>query len=99
MGSQPARHWPLLTYIAILYCFRFVRSGSICLDVLAQAWSPALSLDKVLLSISQLLAEPNPDSVLDPDIGRVYIERRCAGCRVLWLRVEMPLAVSTHLLQ
>ena len=28
-------------------------------------WSPALSIGKVLLSISSLLSDPNPDSVCD----------------------------------
>lgn len=39
-------------------------NGAICIDVLKQNWSPALSLYKVLLSLSSLLTDPNPSACL-----------------------------------
>jgi ubiquitin-conjugating enzyme E2 D/E len=35
------------------------------LDILGNHWSPPLTISKVLLSISSLLSDPNPDSVCD----------------------------------
>ncbi|AYV75765.1 MAG: ubiquitin-conjugating enzyme E2-17 kDa 3 [Terrestrivirus sp.] len=46
--------------------------GSICLDILKGNWSPALTLDKVLLSIVSLLESPNPDDPLDGNAASLY---------------------------
>ena len=45
--------------------------GEICLDILKSTWSPALKIDLVLLSISALLASPNPNDPFVPEIAQL----------------------------
>jgi ubiquitin-conjugating enzyme E2 D/E len=43
--------------------------GNVCIDILKNNWSPALSIFKVVLSLSSLLTDPNPCASLDLPIS------------------------------
>mmetsp|Transcript_13707 Transcript_13707/g.43836 ORF Transcript_13707/g.43836 Transcript_13707/m.43836 type:complete len:247 (+) Transcript_13707:45-785(+) len=73
---------PKVQFVTPIYHPNIDDAGRICLDTLkmppAGGWRPSINLGTLLAMIRLLLAEPNPDDGLMPDITRQYREDRCA---------------------
>ncbi|KAJ7148668.1 ubiquitin-conjugating enzyme/RWD-like protein [Mycena crocata] len=67
---------PKITFKTRIYHMNISDQGNICLDILKHNWSPALSLFKVILSLSSLLTDPNPKDPLVPSIASQYTRNR-----------------------
>ena len=67
---------PKIKFKTKIYHPNINSNGSICLDILNTNWSPALTIIKVLLSISSLLTDPNPKDPLYKDAAILYMNNR-----------------------
>ncbi|KAJ1930370.1 hypothetical protein IWQ60_000391 [Tieghemiomyces parasiticus] len=67
---------PKIIFRTRIYHCNVNSQGQICLDILKDNWSPALTISKVLLSICSLLTDANPHDPLVASIANEYLTDR-----------------------
>ncbi len=63
---------PEVTFATRIYHCNVNDKGGICIDILKDQWTPALTMAKVFDALLELLDKPNPDSPLVAEIAKQY---------------------------
>ena len=65
---------PKVTFSTKIFHPNVNDNGGVCLDTLKDNWTPSLTIGKVLMTVQQLMMDPNADSALVPEIGTMIRE-------------------------
>jgi len=67
---------PKVHFTTRIYHCNINSNGGICLDILKDQWSPALTIKTALLSLQALLCSPEPSDPQDAEVARMYTNKR-----------------------
>lgn len=74
-------------------------SGAVCLETLKRDWDPNLTLKDILVTISCLLIQPNPDSALNQKAGALIQDDYASFARQARLMTKIHAPIPGHLME
>ncbi|KAJ3163083.1 ubiquitin-conjugating enzyme E2 S [Geranomyces michiganensis] len=74
LGADFPNAPPQGTFVTKIFHPNVSRSGEICVNVLKKEWKKEYGIGHILLTIKCLLIDPNPESALNEEAGRLLLE-------------------------
>ena len=74
-------------------------TGAVCLETLKRDWDPKLTLKDILVTISCLLIQPNPDSALNQQAGALIQDDFEAFARQARIMTRIHAPIPSHLIE
>jgi len=99
---------PKMKFTSEVFHPNIYADGRVCISILhapgddpmgyetsAERWSPVQSVEKILLSVVSMLAEPNDESPANVDASKVWRENRAEFCQIAERCVRKSLGITT----
>ncbi|KAF6157962.1 hypothetical protein GIB67_015278 [Kingdonia uniflora] len=74
-GVHIAKLGGMLKLITVCLQHKFhsiYHDGTLCMDIIQDAWSPCHNVSTILTSVQSLLTDPNPASPANPEAAQLY---------------------------
>ncbi|CAG9466387.1 unnamed protein product [Pedinophyceae sp. YPF-701] len=71
--SYPSKP-PRVYFTTSLFHPNVYRDGSVCVDTIAERWSPCNTVSTILVALQSLLTDPNPASPANPEAARMLVK-------------------------
>ncbi|XP_042508394.1 ubiquitin-conjugating enzyme E2-17 kDa-like isoform X1 [Macadamia integrifolia] len=63
---------PRVRFTSEIFHPNVYHDGTLCMDIIQDAWSPCHNVSTILTSIQSLLTDPNPASPANPEAAQLY---------------------------
>lgn len=67
---------PVVKFTCPMFHPNIYSDGNLCLDLIAENWSPIYSVNSILVAIRSLLTDPNCNSPANPEAADIYLKDR-----------------------
>ncbi|GBG90487.1 hypothetical protein CBR_g50833 [Chara braunii] len=74
---------PKVRFISEVFHPNVYRDGTLCMDIIQEAWSPCHNVSTILTSIQSLLTDANPSSPANPEAAEMYLNDRRTFNRIV----------------
>uniref|UniRef100_A0A803PDM1 UBC core domain-containing protein n=1 Tax=Cannabis sativa TaxID=3483 RepID=A0A803PDM1_CANSA len=71
-GNNYPEKPPRVRFTSEMFHPNVYHDGTLCMDIIQDAWSPCHNVSTILTSVQSLLTDPNPASPANPEAAQLY---------------------------
>ncbi|XP_062101310.1 ubiquitin-conjugating enzyme E2 1-like [Humulus lupulus] len=71
-GNNYPEKPPRVRFTSEIFHPNVYHDGTLCMDIIQDAWSPCHNVSTILTSVQSLLTDPNPASPANPEAAQLY---------------------------